>query len=167
MVKIAFAVTAVAAVVMTAPLLVGPTSTKAQSLKMAQGVDVQLGRDRDDRDRRRRNDSDVTIGVGPGGVTVGPRQNCRTVTTTVQRDDGRTITRAPLASLKTSILRDARSVSETKRPCIPASSQWSTRCVTAQPATAVGGCWRKPCWMAWICTLPSAPVITIEVPRLA
>ena len=27
---------------------------------MAQGVDVQLGRDRDDRDRRRRNDSDVT-----------------------------------------------------------------------------------------------------------
>ena len=61
--------------------------------KMAQGVDVQLGRDRDDRDRRRRNDSDVTIGVGPGGVTVGPRQNCRMVTTTVERDDGRTITR--------------------------------------------------------------------------
>jgi len=66
---------------------------KAQTLKMAQGVDVQLGRDRDDRDRRRRNDSDVTIGVGPGGVTVGPRQNCRMVTTTVERDDGRTITR--------------------------------------------------------------------------
>jgi hypothetical protein len=65
----------------------------AQNLKMAQGVDVQLGRDRDDRDRRRRNDSDVTIGVGPGGVTVGPRRNCRMVTTTVERDDGRTITR--------------------------------------------------------------------------
>jgi hypothetical protein len=93
MVKIAFAVTAAAAVIMTAPLLVGTTSAEAQNLKMAQGVDVQLGRDRDDRDRRRRNDSDVTIGVGPGGVTVGPRRNCRMVTTTVERDDGRTITR--------------------------------------------------------------------------
>src|SRR6266478_10050102 len=93
MMKIAFAVTATAAVLMTAPLLVNTTSAKAQNLKMAQGVDVQLGRDRDDRDRRRRNDSDVTIGVGPGGVTVGPRQNCRMVTTTVERDDGRTITR--------------------------------------------------------------------------
>jgi hypothetical protein len=50
MVKIAFAVTAAAAVVMTVPLLVGTTSAKAQNLKMAQGVDVQLGRDRDDRD---------------------------------------------------------------------------------------------------------------------
>jgi hypothetical protein len=91
LVKIAFAVTAAAAVVMTAPLLVGTTSAKAQNLKMAQGVDVQLGRDRD-RDRRRGNDSDVTIGVGPGGVTVGPRRNCRMVTTTVERDDGRTTT---------------------------------------------------------------------------
>jgi len=91
MVKIVFAVTTAAAVVMTAPLLVGATSAKPQNLKMAQGVDVQLGRDRDD--RRRRNDSDVTIGVGPGGVTVGPRRNCRMVTTTVERDDGRTITR--------------------------------------------------------------------------
>jgi hypothetical protein len=93
MMKIAFAVAAAAAVLMTAPLLVGTTPAKAQNLKVAQGVDVQLGRDRDDRDRRRRNDSDVTIGVGPGGVTVGPRQNCRMVTTTVERDDGRTITR--------------------------------------------------------------------------
>ena len=93
MVKIAFAVTAAAAVLMTAPLLVGTGPAKAQNLKMAQGVDIQTGRDRDDRDRRRQNGSDVTIGVGPGGVTVGPRQNCRTVTTTVQRDDGRTITR--------------------------------------------------------------------------
>jgi hypothetical protein len=58
-----------------------------------EGIDVQIGRDRDDRDRRRRNDSDVTVGVGPGGVTIGPRQNCRMVTTTVERDDGRTITR--------------------------------------------------------------------------
>jgi hypothetical protein len=67
------AVAAAAAVLMTAPSLVSTTPAKGQTLKMAQGVDVQLGRDRDDRDRRRRNDSDVTIGVGPGGVTVGPR----------------------------------------------------------------------------------------------
>ena len=95
MIKIAFALAAAGAVCMTSPLLVGTVPAKAQSLKMAQGVDVQLGRDRDDRDRRRRNDSDVTIGVGPGGVTIGPkrRQNCRMVTTTVERDDGRTITR--------------------------------------------------------------------------
>jgi hypothetical protein len=35
----------------------------------------------------------TTVGVGPGGVTVGPRQRCRMVTTTVERDDGRRITR--------------------------------------------------------------------------
>jgi hypothetical protein len=78
--------------IVTAPLLVGTTSAKAQNLKMAQGIDVQLGRDRYDRDRRRY-DSDVTVGVGPGGVTVGPRQRCRTVTTRIERDDGRMITR--------------------------------------------------------------------------
>ena len=72
MMKIGFAVAAAAAVLMTAPSLVSTTPAKAQTLKMAHGVDVQLGRDRDDRDRRRRNDSDVT---------------------TVDRDDGRTITR--------------------------------------------------------------------------
>ena len=93
MMKIALTTALAAAVLMPAPLLVGTIPAEAQNLKMAQGVDVQIGRDRDDRDRRRRDDSDVTIGVGPGGVTVGPRQNCRTVTTTVQRDDGRTITR--------------------------------------------------------------------------
>jgi hypothetical protein len=93
MMKITFAVAIAAAVLMPAPLLVGAIPAEAQYLKMAQGVDVQIGRDRDDRDRRRRNDSDVTVGVGPGGVTVGPRQNCRMVTTTVDRDDGRTITR--------------------------------------------------------------------------
>ena len=91
--KITFAVAIAAAVLMPAPLLVGAIPAEAQNLKMAQGVDVQIGRDRDDRDRRRRNDSDVTVGVGPGGVTVGPRQNCRMVTTMVERDDGRTITR--------------------------------------------------------------------------
>jgi hypothetical protein len=60
------------------------------------GGDVQIGRDRDDRydrDRRRRYYSDTTVGVGPRGVTVGPRQRCRMVTTTVERDDGRRITR--------------------------------------------------------------------------
>lgn len=91
--NVAFALAAAGAVLMTTPLLVGTVPAKAQNLKMAQGVDVQIGRDRDDRDRRPRRDSDVTIGVGPGGVTVGPRERCRTVTTTVQRDDGRTITR--------------------------------------------------------------------------
>ena len=93
MMKITFAVAIAAAVLIPAPLLVGAIPAEAQNLKMAQGVDVQIGRDRDDRDRRRRNDSDVTVGVGPGGVTVGPRKNCRMVTTTVDRDDGRTITR--------------------------------------------------------------------------
>ena len=90
MMKISFAVALGAAVLMPAPLLVGNIPAEGQNLKMAQGIDVQIG---GDRDRRRRNDSDVTVGVGPGGVTVGPRQNCRMVTTTVERDDGRTITR--------------------------------------------------------------------------
>jgi hypothetical protein len=84
--KIAFAVAIAAAVLMPAPLLVGTTPAEAQNLKIAQGVDVQIGRDRNDRDRRHRNDRDVTIGVGPW-------QNCRVVTTTMERDDGRTITR--------------------------------------------------------------------------
>ena len=92
MMKIAFIVAA--AVLTTAPLV---TPANAQGVKMAQ-VDMQTGRhyeDRDDRDYRdrRRYDSNATVGVGPGGVTVGPRQRCRTVTTQVERDDGRLITR--------------------------------------------------------------------------
>jgi hypothetical protein len=83
MMKIAFIAAAAVAVLTTAPVI---TPAKAQ------GVDVQLGRDRDDGYRHRR-DSDVTVGVGPGGITVGPRRNCRMVTTTVERDDGRMITR--------------------------------------------------------------------------
>ena len=93
MMKIAFAVAAAAAVLTTAPLV---TPAKAQGAKMAQGVDVQVGRDRDDRydrDRRGRYDSDTTVGVGSGGVTIGPRRHCRYETTTVERDDGRTFTR--------------------------------------------------------------------------
>ena len=88
-----FVVAAAAAVLVltTAPLA---TPTKAQEqLKMAQ-VDVQIGRDRDrdryDRDRRR---DDATVGIGPGGVRIGPRQRCRMETTTIQRDDGRSVTR--------------------------------------------------------------------------
>jgi len=68
------------------PRLVTPA--KAHGVKIAQGGDVQIGRDRDDRydsDRRRRYYSDTTVGVGPRGVTVGPRQRCRMVTTTVER----------------------------------------------------------------------------------
>ena len=93
MIKMTLAVATAAAVLTTAPLL---TPAKAQSVKMAQGVDVQIGRDRDDRyyRDRRRYDSDTTVGVGPGGVTVGPRERCRTVTTRVEGDDGRTITRS-------------------------------------------------------------------------
>jgi len=88
--KIAFAAATAAAVLMGAPLLVGPIPAKAQDLKVAQ-VDVKIGRDRY-RDDRRQRDSDVTVGVGPGGVTVGPRRDCRMVTTTVERA-GQTITR--------------------------------------------------------------------------
>ena len=96
MMKITLAVAAAAAVLTTAHVA---TPAKAQGVKMAQGVDVQIGRDRDDRydrydrDRRGRYDSDATVGVGPGGVTVGPRQRCRMETTTIERDDGRRITR--------------------------------------------------------------------------
>jgi hypothetical protein len=83
MMKIAFIAAAAVAVLTTAPVI---TPAKAQ------GVDIQVGRDRDDGYRHRR-DSDVTVGVGPGGITVGPRRNCRMVTTTIERDDGRMITR--------------------------------------------------------------------------
>jgi hypothetical protein len=91
MTKIAFAALAGAAV-LTMPLLVGNARVEAQELKVAQGIDVQIGRD-GDRDRRRRNDPDVTVGIGPGGVTIGPKQRCRTVTTTVEQDNGRVVTR--------------------------------------------------------------------------
>src|ERR1700716_2621564 len=93
MMKIAPVVAAAAAVLTTAPLVI---PAKAQGVKMAQGVDVQVGRDRYDRydrDRGRQYDSDTTVGVGPGGVTVGPRQRCRMVTTTIEGDDGRMIRR--------------------------------------------------------------------------
>ncbi len=90
MMKVTFVLAAVAVVLTTTSPPATPA--KAQDLKMAQGVDVQIGRDRYDRyDRDRRRD-DATVGIGPGGVTIGPRQRCRMVTTTIERGD-RTITR--------------------------------------------------------------------------
>jgi hypothetical protein len=93
MMKVVLTVAAAAAVLTTAPLV---TPADAQGVKMAQ-VDVQIGRDRDDRydyDRnRRRRGPDATVGFGSDGVTIGPRQRCRMVSTTIERDDGRRITR--------------------------------------------------------------------------
>jgi hypothetical protein len=82
MMNIAFIAAAAVAVLTTVPVT---TPVKAQ------GLDVQIGRDRDRYDDRRRDD--YTVGIGPGGVTVGPRQHCRTVTTRIERDDGRMVTR--------------------------------------------------------------------------
>ena len=90
MMKIALVLAAATAMLlMTVP---AAAPTKAQELKMAQGVDVQIGRDRYDRYDRDRGRDDATVGIGPGGVTIGPRQRCRMVTTTIERGD-RTITR--------------------------------------------------------------------------
>jgi hypothetical protein len=95
MMKITFAVATAAAVLTAAPLV---TPVKAEGVKIAQGVDVQVGPDRDRYDRdyrydREHRDSGVTVGVGPGGVRVGPRERCHYETTTIDRDDGRRITR--------------------------------------------------------------------------
>ena len=95
MTKMAFIVATAAAALMTAPLIGGVIPANAQGLKVAQGADIEVGRDRHDRDRYGRDyrDHGTTVGIGPGGVTIGPRHHCRMVTTTVQRDDGRSITR--------------------------------------------------------------------------
>jgi len=90
MLKIVLALSAAAALISTTPLV---TPAQAEGVKMAQGVDVQIGRDRDRYDRERRYDRETTVGVGPGGVTVGPRERCRMVTTRVERDDGSSFTR--------------------------------------------------------------------------
>jgi len=90
MLKIVLALSAAAALISTAPLV---TPAQAEGVKIAQGVDVQIGRDRDRYDRERRYDRETTVGVGPGGVTVGPRERCRMVTTRVERDDGSSFTR--------------------------------------------------------------------------
>jgi hypothetical protein len=96
MIKMALAVAAALTALSGAPF-VAPAA-KVQYLRLAQGVDIQLERDDDDRYRgrgRRGNDADATVGIGPDGVRVGPgrRQNCRIVTTRVERDDGRIVTR--------------------------------------------------------------------------
>jgi hypothetical protein len=95
-----FATAVAAAALLAVSLVATPGNAQdsrlaRQDLRLAQGLDIQIGRDRDDGYRRGRSDSDATVGVGPGGVTVGPRrrENCRMVTTTIERDDGRIITR--------------------------------------------------------------------------
>jgi hypothetical protein len=95
MMKILFAASAVAVVFAAAPPFTGTTPANAQNVQMAQGVEVEVGRDRDyDRRIRRDRDEGVTVGVGPGGVRVGPRrERCKTVTTTVRRDDGTRVRR--------------------------------------------------------------------------
>ena len=90
MTKVALAAAMAAVALTSAPLLVGTIPAQGQDFKVAQ-VDVQIERDRD-RDRRRSRAQDTTIGIGPGGITVGPRRDCRTVTTTIERG-GRTITK--------------------------------------------------------------------------
>jgi len=86
MTKILLAATAA---LMIVPVLGGATPAKAgDGVRMAQVV-IET-----DRDRYHRRDRDVTVGVGPGGVYVGGRRDhCRTVTTWVERDDGRRIKR--------------------------------------------------------------------------
>jgi len=93
MIKMVFTAAAAAAMFTAAPVFVGANSAGAQEVKVAQ-VDVQIGRDRDDRVIRRDRDRDISVGVGPGGVRVAPRrERCRTVTTTVRRDDGTRVKR--------------------------------------------------------------------------
>ena len=93
--RIALAAATAAVVFAAGSSFGGVIPAKAENLKMAQ-VEIQVGRDRDVRDERSyrdRRDSGATVGVGPGGITAGPRERCRTVTTTVERDDGRRVTR--------------------------------------------------------------------------
>ena len=94
---IGFTVATAAAIFMTTSWFGDAIPAKAENLKMAQGIDLPINRDRDDNGRRNRRDRDpdVSVGVGPGGIVVGPkaRERCRTVTTTVERDDGRRVQR--------------------------------------------------------------------------
>jgi hypothetical protein len=90
MLKTVLAASAAVSLLITAPTV---TPARAEGMKMAQGVDVQIGRDRDRYDRERRYDRDTTVGVGPGGVTIGRGDRCRMVTTRVERDDGSSFTR--------------------------------------------------------------------------
>src|SRR5258708_5203267 len=92
MLKTAFAVATAASFFTIAPMVAGTTPAHAQNLKTAQ-VDVEVGRERDE-GRFRGEREGVTVGVGPSGVRVGPRrERCHTVTTIVERDDGRRVKR--------------------------------------------------------------------------
>ena len=94
MMRIALAVTAAAVVFTAGSSFGGVIPAKAENLKMAQ-VEIQVGRDKNVHEERRRDrrEPSATVGVGPGGIVVGPREHCRMVTTTVERDDGRRVTR--------------------------------------------------------------------------
>jgi hypothetical protein len=91
--KIVLAVATAAAIIAVGPSFVGTVAAKAEQLKMAQGVDVQIGRDQQDNGRRDQRDENpgVNIGVGPHGIVVGPKRRCHTVTTIVERPDGRRV----------------------------------------------------------------------------
>jgi hypothetical protein len=102
MTKMTLAAATATAMIAAAPWFAGSVPAKAEGLQMAQsGVDVQIGRDRDagrDRDERARRDrrdegKDVSIGVGPKGIVVGPKERCKNVTTTVERDGRKETTR--------------------------------------------------------------------------
>ena len=93
MLKIVFATATAAAFFTAVPMIGGTSPAHSQNLKTAQ-VDIEVGRDRDE-GRYRREREGVSVGVGPAGVRVGPRhrEHCRTVTTTVRRDDGSRVRR--------------------------------------------------------------------------
>ena len=95
MTKVVIALVAAGTMFAAAPSFVASSLAQADSIKMAQvDLDVRLGRDRDrEYIRRERRDRDVDVTVGRRGVVVGPREHCRTVTTFVERDDGRRIRR--------------------------------------------------------------------------
>ena len=93
MTKVVIALAAAVTMFTAAPSFVASTPAQADSIKMAQ-VDVQIGPNRErERARGDRRDRDVDVTVGRRGVEIGPREHCRTVTTTVERDDGRKVKR--------------------------------------------------------------------------
>src|SRR5258708_29218465 len=76
------------------------------------GSDVDLRpthQKRDSKSTPRRREAGTAIGPG-GGVTVGPRRNCRMVTITIDRGDGRMVT-------ITIDRGDGRMITRTERPC--------------------------------------------------
>ena len=102
MMKMTLAAATAAAMMIAVPWFAGSVPAKAEGLRMVQaGVDVQIGRDRDDKDRRDKRDEgakrdeggNLTIGIGPKGVEVGPKERCKTVTTTVEREGRKETTR--------------------------------------------------------------------------